>query len=148
MRFIKKYYKRIIAALMAELVDAHASGACWLSQWKFESSSGHHKKPPFMGGFLWCFRNRQLELPRGGSLTTSERCTGCTARLCQPRSATRAISESSLLHKAKLCFSVPALHPLWVVFYGALEIDSSNFHGARFITAVKSPCQTKTSILG
>ena len=29
---------------MAKLVDAHASGACWLSQWKFESSSGHHKK--------------------------------------------------------------------------------------------------------
>lgn len=39
---------------MAELVDAHASGACWLSQWKFESSPGHHnKRPPFMEVFYY-----------------------------------------------------------------------------------------------
>ena len=38
---------------MAKLVDAHASGACWLSQWKFESSSGHHKKILPCGGFFY-----------------------------------------------------------------------------------------------
>ena len=37
---------------MAKLVDAHASGACWLSQWKFESSSGHHTKKDPDGSFL------------------------------------------------------------------------------------------------
>ena len=46
--------RRIDVALMAELVDAHASGACWLSQWKFESSSGHHKKASLVEVFLWC----------------------------------------------------------------------------------------------
>ena len=30
-------------ALVAELVDAHASGACDPRSWKFESSSGHQK---------------------------------------------------------------------------------------------------------
>ena len=49
---------------MAKLVDAHASGACWLSQWKFESSSGHHKKSSLVEVFLWCFKNKILELPR------------------------------------------------------------------------------------
>ena len=37
---------------MAKLVDAHASGACWLSQWKFESSSGHHTKKDPDGSFF------------------------------------------------------------------------------------------------
>ena len=50
---------------MAKLVDAHASGACWLSQWKFESSSGHHKKILPSGGFFMVILNKILELPEG-----------------------------------------------------------------------------------
>ena len=50
---------------MAKLVDAHASGACWLSQWKFESSSGHHKKILPCGGFFYgVLKTKILELSR------------------------------------------------------------------------------------
>ena len=49
-------------ALVAKLVDAHASGACCLRQWKFKSSPEHHFfKAPFCGGFfcapdlVWAF---------------------------------------------------------------------------------------------
>ena len=40
----KKDANKIAVALVAKLVDAHASGACCLRQWKFESSPEHHKK--------------------------------------------------------------------------------------------------------
>ena len=55
MQFKFIYYKRIFVsdALVAELVDAHASGACWLSQWKFESSPGHHKKSSLVEVFFY-----------------------------------------------------------------------------------------------
>lgn len=39
---IKKAVKQISVALVAKLVDAHASGACCLRQWKFKSSPEHH----------------------------------------------------------------------------------------------------------
>ena len=40
-------------ALVAKLVDAHASGACCLRQWKFKSSPEHHFfKLPFAGAFF------------------------------------------------------------------------------------------------
>ena len=38
----KKAANKISVALVAKLVDAHASGACCLRQWKFESSPEHH----------------------------------------------------------------------------------------------------------
>lgn len=38
----KKAAIKIPVALVAKLVDAHASGACCLRQWKFESSPEHH----------------------------------------------------------------------------------------------------------
>ncbi len=50
---------------MAELVDAHASGACWLSQWKFESSSGH-QKPLLCGGVFGVLKKQEIS---GGSST-------------------------------------------------------------------------------
>ena len=37
----KKAAIKIPVALVAKLVDAHASGACCLRQWKFESSPEH-----------------------------------------------------------------------------------------------------------
>ena len=68
---------------MAKLVDAHASGACWLSQWKFESSSGHQiKKRPQRVFFLFGEKN----------LLICEAATACKTNVTSTLTETKLLS--------------------------------------------------------
>ncbi len=64
------------------MVDAHASGACCLRQWKFESSPGHHtKKSSQRSLFLYGEKNLLI----------------CEAATARKTNVTSTLTETKLL---------------------------------------------------